>query len=57
MTLEEKNFDGPVESPQAVTPAHAGVYDPIEITGPRLRGEDERITDAIFYERINFGVK
>jgi len=57
MTLEEKNFDGPVESPQAVTPAQAGVYDPIEITGPRLRGDDERITDAIFYEHINFGVK
>jgi hypothetical protein len=51
-------FDELVKSPEAVTPAQAGVHNPLKQLDPRLRGDDEKITSKTFYERIfSFHVK
>jgi len=48
-----KRKDELVKSPEAVTPAKAGVHNPLKQLDPRLRGDDEKITSKTFYERIN----
>jgi ABC-type Fe3+/spermidine/putrescine transport system ATPase subunit len=37
---------------QAVTPAKAGVQNPLKALDPRLRVDDERITSATLYDAI-----
>jgi hypothetical protein len=50
--MDKTFLGGIVKCPEAVTPAKAGVYDPIEITGsPPARG-DEKNTSSIYYEFI-----
>jgi hypothetical protein len=39
-------------SPEAVTPAKAGAYDPIEMAGSPPAGDDERITSKTSKELI-----
>ena len=41
-----------VKRSQAVTPAKAGVQNPLKELDPRLRGDDERITSATLYDAI-----
>jgi hypothetical protein len=48
-------FDGIVKSPETVTPAKAGVHNQLKLLDPRLRGDDEKIISATFYELIKKG--
>jgi len=45
-------FFGIVKSPETVTPAKAGVHNQLKLLDPRLRGDDEKIISATFYELI-----
>ena len=38
--------------PQAITPAQAGVYNPLKGLDPRLRGDDKKTPPCTFYEPV-----
>jgi hypothetical protein len=44
--------DGIVKNPETVTPAKAIVHNHLKLLDPHLRGDDEKITSATFYELI-----
>ena len=44
--------DGIVKCLEVVTPAQAGVHNSLKQLDPRLRGDDEKITSATYYELI-----
>jgi hypothetical protein len=45
-------LDGIVKCLEAVTPAKAGVHNPLKLMDPRLRGDDKKNTSATYYELI-----